>query len=201
MANAARVLRYVAFAFVVLFAVVIGSFVIGEALTDPGGLAGALLSAAWVVPTIGLAGYALRRPKHATRLLTVIAGLTALFGLLDEAFGTVPRDRIGPVGAIAGFAVAVALGFLGLHRPLPAGWLLILLGATNLVGILANMLSTPDGRPLRAALTGSSGAVAIPTLLIGGLFLIAALLERAPGGERPEGTKETKPAAPHRDAA
>jgi hypothetical protein len=105
---------------------------------------------------IALAVYALRRPEAATRLLTVVATVAATFVVLDAVFRIVPRDEIGPVGSITVFAVAVALGFLGLRRPALAGWLLLLVGAANLGG-------------------GASGvAVAVPALVIGGLFLLAA---------------------------
>jgi hypothetical protein len=97
--------------------------------------------------------------------------------VLDGVFGMVPRDEIGPVASIIGFAVAVPLGFLGLHRPLRAGWLLLLVGATNLAGVLAWMLGAGDGPALGAALGGSSGAAAVPVVIIGGLFLVAASVD------------------------
>jgi hypothetical protein len=64
-------------------------------------------------------------------VLTVVTALVASFVVLDGVFGIVPRDEIGPVASITVFAVAVPLGFLGLHRPLRAGWLLLLVGAAD----------------------------------------------------------------------
>jgi hypothetical protein len=177
MTSASKVLRYVAFGLTVFLAVLGSAFIIGEALTDPGGFPAVLLSACWFVPTAALAVYALRRPEPATTVLTVVTALVASFVVLDGVFGIVPRDEIGPVASITVFAVAVPLGFLGLHRPLRAGWLLLLVGAANLADVLARMLGAGDGPPLGAALGGSSGAVAVPVVIIGGLFLVAASVD------------------------
>jgi hypothetical protein len=106
-------------------------------------------------------------------VLTILTVVVAAFVMLDALFGIVPQDKVGPVGSIAVFAVAVALGFLGLRRTARAGMLLLLLvGAANLAGVFATMLER-DGAPLGAALSGFSGAVAIPVLVVGALFLLA----------------------------
>jgi hypothetical protein len=188
MTSAAKILRYIAFGLMALFAVFGGAFVIGETLMDPGGVPAVLLSLSWVVPMVALAVYALRRPETATTVLTVVAALVASFVVLDAAFDIVPRDEIGPVGSITVFAVAVALGFLGLHRPAPAGWLLLLVGAANLAGVFARMLDRGDG----ATLGGSAGAVAVPVLIIGGLFLLAAALEPRPDQGKPHGRRPAR---------
>jgi hypothetical protein len=107
-------------------------------------------------------------------VVTLVAALVSLFVVLDALYDIVPRDEIGPVGSIAVFAVAVALSFLGLHRPMRAGWLLLLVGAANLAGVFAKVLEPAGGAPLGAALGGSSGAIAVPVVVIGGLFLVAA---------------------------
>lgn len=185
MMNGSKVLRYIAFGVMALFALIGSAFITGEALADPGGVAGVLLSACWIAPMVALSVYALRRPEAATRVLTVIAALVASFVVLDAVFAIVPRDEIGPVGAITGFAAAVSLGFLGLHRPAPAGWLLLVLGAANLAAAFARTAGREDGAPLGAALGGSSGAVAVPILVIGGLYLVAAYWRSRPGRNDP----------------
>jgi hypothetical protein len=134
---------------------------------------------------VALAVVALRRPEIATTVLTVVTAVLASFVVLDGVFGIVPRDEIGPVASIGVFAVAVPLGFLGLHRPLRAGWLLLLVGAANLVDVFVRMLGANDGPPLDAGLGGSSGAVAVAVVIIGGLFLVAASLERGRTEEGP----------------
>jgi hypothetical protein len=185
MTSAAKVVRYVAFGLMALLAVFGSAFVIGETVVDPGGFPAVLLSASWFVPMVALAVYALRRPEMATTVLTVVTALVAAFVVLDGVFGIVPRDEIGPVASIIVFAVAVPLGFLGLHRPLRAGWLLLLVGAANLADVVAKILGAGDGPPLGAALGGSSGAVAVPVVIIGGLFLVAASLEHGRTEESP----------------
>lgn len=164
-----KLLQYAAFGLLVVFAVFGSAFVIAEAATDPGGVSAVLLSASWVVPMVALAGYPWWRPDPAARVLTVVAALVASLVVLDVVADIVPDDEIGPVGSIAAFAVAVALGFRGLHRAALAGWLL-LVGASTLAGVLAKVFEAGAGAQ---GAGGSAGAVAIPVLIIGGLFLFA----------------------------
>jgi hypothetical protein len=145
------------------------AFIIGEILVDPGGFPAVLLSASWFVPMVALTVIALRRPEMATTVLTVVTAVVASFVVLDGVFGIVPRDEIEPVASIGVFAVAVPLGFVGLHRPLRAGWLLLLVGAANLAEVFVKMLGAGGGPSLDAALGGTSGAVAVPVVIIGGL--------------------------------
>ena len=194
MATTAKVLRNLAFGLMMLFGVLGGAFVIGETFMDPGGVSAAVRSAAWVVPTIAFAAFALWRPRAATRVLTLVAVLLASLAVLDAVFDIVPVDELGPVLSIGAFGAAVALGCLGLHRPAPAGWLMLLLGAANLAGVFAKMWEA-DGAPLRAALGGSSGAVAVPVIAVGVLFLLAAAAEPRREGVRAAGGSQ-RPRAP-----
>jgi hypothetical protein len=178
MTGAPKALRYAAFGLTLLFAVFGTAFIVGSTMMDPGGVPAVVLSVSWFVPMIVLVVFALRRPDTATRVLTVVAALGAVFVVLDALFGIVSADEIGPVASITVFAVAVALGFLGLHRPARAGWLLLLVGTANLVGVFLRMLESGTGPP-DATLGGSSSAVAVPVLIIGGLLLLAA--SRKPG--------------------
>lgn len=187
MTTAAKMLRYIAFVLMALFAVLGAAFIAAETLTDPGGVAAVLLSASWAIPLIALAAFALWRPDMAAMVLTVLATLVALFVVLDGMFGIVPMDDIGPVGAIGVFAVAVPLGFLGVHRPLAAGLLLLLVGAATIAAAFARTLGEA---PAGAAIGGSAGAVAVPVVFIGVLFLIAAALQPRPRrGQRDRGDR------------
>jgi len=56
-------------------------------------------------------------------------------------------------------------------------------GAANLADVFAKMLGAGDGPPLDAALGGSSGAV--PVVIIGGLFLVAASVDPGRNEESP----------------
>jgi hypothetical protein len=185
-ARLAAAVRYTAFGLLTLYLVLGGAFIVGETMTDPGGIAGAALVAAWLVPAAGLGVFAARRPARAAGTLTVVAVAVAGFVLLDGLTLLVPTDRVGPVGSIVVFATAAALDVLGLRRPLRAGALLVLLGGANLAGVAGKMA---DGAPLGAALTGSAGAVAVPVLLAGLLFLLAGALagtgRTAPAGSAP----------------
>jgi hypothetical protein len=159
-----------------LIGVLGGMFIIGETLTDPGGATGALLSALWVLPTAVLAVYALIRPKPAATVVTAVAVAVAAFVVLDQLLDIVPTDDVGPIGAIAVFAAGVVLGFLGLHRPVQAGGLLMLVAAANLAGVFARMLES-EGAVVRHPFGGSSGAAAVPALVLGALFLLAGWCE------------------------
>jgi hypothetical protein len=202
MARVAGVLIYLAFAATVIFAVLGCAFIIGETMTDPGGVTGVLWSACWAIPMVALAVAAWIRPEATGRLLTLIAGTVAVLVVLNDVVDFLPRDAVGPIGAIAVFAVAVPLGFLGFHRPLRAGWLLLLVGAAGAFGILAALLLGLIDASLGAASPGSSTAVAGPTLLIGLLFLIAGWIttpdptggrRRVSSGQRPA---EEEPSGP-----
>ncbi len=170
----AKGFRYVGFGFTILFAVLGCVFITGETFTGPGTLSAAIVVALWFLPMVALSVYALRRPEAATNVLLVAAALVSLFVVLEQIFRGA-TENAGPVGSVAVFAVAVALGFLGLHRPLSAGSLMILLGAANLGVALSKSIS--DAAPVGDALGGSSGAVALPVLVVGALYLVAAAWE------------------------
>ena len=77
------------------------------------------------------------------------------------------------------FALAVSLGFLGLHRSSLAGLLLILLGVAQLGATVLGFsgeLADGTGPGLGSMLTTSSGVVVAPLLLVGVLFLVAGAL-------------------------
>lgn len=97
MTGGPKALRYVAFGLTLLFAVLGTAFIVGSTMMDPGGVPAVVLSVSWSVPMIVLVVFALRRPDAATRALTVVAALGAVFVVLDALFGLVPTDEIGPV--------------------------------------------------------------------------------------------------------
>jgi predicted anti-sigma-YlaC factor YlaD len=156
MVATARVLRYVAFGLLMACAVFGGTFIIGDALTDPGGVSGVLMSLAWVVPMAVLVVCAVRWPRPAAGVLTVVAAIVAVFVVVDLVFGISAGIRIGPVGFVSVLAAAVPIGVLGLRSPVRAGWLLLLMGV-----------------PLAASLGGAAVVVAVPIVIVGGLFLLA----------------------------
>jgi hypothetical protein len=184
---AAKVLRYTAFTIMVLFGVVGGLFVAGYAFEDLDTWVAIGSTAAWLVPTLVLSVFALRRPDSAAPVLVVLACVAALVTVLDAVFGFVDVDVAGPVMAIAVFATAVALGFLGLHHEAVSGVLLILLAAAQLAATLighAGGVGEPGGPRITDLLTTSSGAVVMPMVVVGVLYLIAGALDHQPDGER-----------------
>ena len=176
-----KALRYTAFSWMALIGLFGGLFVIGETFDDPGGWQAVAMVASWLVPLVSLACFALQRPAAATPVLVVATALVALFTLGDATVGIVPRDSWGPVAAIAVFAVAVVLAFLGLHRPSRAGVLLVALGAAQLAAVVLERAGS--GEP-RLSLGGSSGVV-VPVLLGGLLFLIAGRASHTTSTHRP----------------
>ena len=127
---------------------------------------------------VALSVHALLRPAAAGPVLAGATGMVAVFTVADSAFGVVPRDDWGPVAAVAVFALAVALAFLGLHRARLAGLLIILAGIAQLTATLIGVvIEAADGAGLGAAFGGSSGVVVLPLLVIGGLFLLAGSLQ------------------------
>jgi hypothetical protein len=183
MARQSRVLARVAFGWMMLVAVLGGAFVIGETFDDPGGWAAAAIVASWLVPLAALAILALERPALAQPVFIVATLLVVAFTLADSAFTIVPRDDWGPVASIVVFALGVAMAFLGLRNASLAGALLLVLGGVQLV---ASLLERAGGDGPRLSLGGSSGAVIVPILFGGALYLLAGRDSgRAPSARPP----------------
>ncbi|MGN6129286.1 MAG: hypothetical protein ACTHOK_03005 [Nocardioidaceae bacterium] len=142
---------------------------------------------------LALGGFALLRPEPAGRVLVVVTAVVLAGSLADAVVSIVPRDAVGPVAAVAVFALGVAQAFLGLHRQVLAGTLMVVTGVVQLAATVAGVAVhagphgqgvPPGGVPgVGALLGGSSGVVVVPLLLVGALFLLAGAL--APHPERP----------------
>lgn len=170
-------IRYTAFSLMAVVGLVGALFVAGDAFEDPGGSAALLMSAAWLVPTIGLSVFALLRADRAAPILVGATVAVVGFSLADAFFEIIPRDEWGPVSAVAVLALGVTLAFLGLHRSALAGVLMIVAalaqwGAAALSFVVRE--AGVGGPGPGALLGGSSGAVVLPLLLVGVLFVIAA---------------------------
>jgi hypothetical protein len=178
---ASRILGYLAFAVMTVYAVLAGGFILGETFIDTGALTGVGVSLLWAVPLVGLSVLAARRPDTAAEVLVVLTGLVAVFALANAVLGLVPGD-VGPVAAIMVFTLGVALGFLGLHRALPAGLLMLAAVAAQLAAtVLAHaMHGIGVGPGPGAMLTTSSRSVVLPLVAVGLLYLLAAAVGREP---------------------
>ena len=135
--------------------------------------------------------FALRRPDAAAPVLLGLAVVAALVTVLDAAFTVVDVDAVGPVMAIAVFATAVALGFLGLHREALSGLLLVFLGIAQFLATLLGHSGAggPGGGPrIGDLITTSSGVVVVPLAVVGLLYLVAGALDHEPPGLRHVGS-------------
>jgi hypothetical protein len=172
----ARIIRYFAFSSMVLFTVVASLFTAGYAMDDPGGWQGIASVAAWLVPMVLLAVVAWRWPAQAVPVLgaaTVAVVLLALWAFIAGPDWGAVEDRIGPVRAVAAFAVAGPLAVLGLKRAVAAGWALVALGLAPAV------LSARVG-------PGSSPVLVVTTFvtLAGLLYLLSSRFDRPRAGSR-----------------
>ena len=119
-----------------VFTVLGGTFIAGNALQDPGGTTGLLITATWVVPMLILAVSAWFWPAPTAPLLLA---LTASFiaACVWLAFDpTALRAFIsenGPVIAVSVVALSFPAAVLGLKRTALAGWMLVALGALPLL--------------------------------------------------------------------
>ena len=175
----AKTVRYVAFVLVMVYAVLGAGLVIGFTIADPGGWRAVLLVASWLVPLAALVALALLRPERAATVLTWVTALVAAFVLVYDAVAV--RSHNGPVSAVVVFALAVALGFLGLSWATLAGLLMVADGAAPLLGLGIGALVHGQA----AGLGGSATAAAVPVLAFGALFLLAGWAEHVRAG-RPD---------------
>lgn len=195
MTQVAKILTLLAFGLMTLFGVLGGMFVAGYAFEDLPLPTAVGVTALWVVPMVALSVYALRRPEPAGRVLVVVTAVVLAATLADALFGIVPRDAVGPVMAVAVFALGVTQAFLGLHRQVLAGTLMVGTGVVQLVATVAGVAvhvgvhgrGVPAGSVpgIGALLGGSSGVVVVPLLVVGALFLLAGALASHPGRPRP----------------
>ena len=179
MSGTAKVLRYTAFTLMTLFGLFGGLFAAGYAFEDLETWSAIGLTAAFAVPTIALSVVALRVPDRAAPWFVGLSGLVAVLTLLEAGFDVVDTDSVGPVVAIGVFALAVALGFLGLHRSALSGVLLVMLGLAQLGAVVLGFsgeLAEGGGPGLGDMLTTSSGVIVVPMVVVGVLFLVAGIL-------------------------
>jgi hypothetical protein len=186
-----KVLTYLAFSLMALFGVLGTLLVAGEALAEPGGRTGVLLTALWVLPAAAVSLLAWRRPEPAARVLTLVTWAAVALTLVDAP------ETWGPVTTVVVFAVGVALGFLGLRRPGRAGLLMLVLAVTLLLATVGSVVLHELGLlPPGPGLGASAGVVALPLLVVGTLFRLTHRLaqrvsESEPVAERPASSRAT----------
>lgn len=177
-ADRALLLRREGLGIVIVLGVLGTAFIAGETFDDPGGWAAVGLVTSWLVPMLALCVLAWTRPSAATPVLAVLTALIVAMSLwlaVQPGGWRSVEDDVGPIRALAAFAVVVPLGLLGWRRPRPAGVMLLVAGLVPVLAVLAVDLGSTRG------VAGTSvGAVAAPAVTAGALYLAAAALDRRP---------------------
>ena len=148
-------------------------FAAGYAYTDwPLGIATGA-TALWVLPTVVLSVYALRRPEPAARgLLLAAVGITVVAGV-DAFSDVIPSDDWGPVATVMDMALVIAVSFLAVRRPGRAGKLLTGVALVQFVALVVNVVMHETGA-LPPGPGFANAAVVLWVLLVGALFMLAA---------------------------
>lgn len=176
--RSAPVAARVAFVLMLAFGVLGVMWVVAERASDPGGLTGWLISTALVGAVVVLSIVAVKAPDSGRRLLVLGVVALVVFALIDAFVEVLPRDT-GPVVTVAALALTVPLAFLGLRAWRTAGWLLVVAGVVIWgARLVSELVAAGGGGGLRAMLGGSSGAVALP-MIIGGLLFLTARAQHA----------------------
>ena len=185
----ASALRVSAVAVTLGFVGLMGLFIGGDAVTDPGGWAGIGGTALWVLAMLGLLLLALYRPGAAMVVLVVAACAPLAFGvwsLVDYGAAHGWEDSHGPLSLVLVMSICAPAAVVGLVRPRAAGALILTVSLVPLalaaVGAASQFLE-----PL------SVGLVLAPLVASGIVFLWSA---RQPARPRPAAPLPRKP-VPH----
>jgi hypothetical protein len=181
-----RFLRRAGLVLMAVFTAIGALWIAAEAFADPGGWQAAVMTAAWLVPMVGLSIVAWYRDELAAvalEVLTTAAIAVNLWATVDPDSWRSFEDSRGPVRAIASFALAAPIAVLGRRRPLPAGVLLVALA------VLPMAMSVVAGIPGLSSLS----VVSFPLFVTGVLYLAAAAIShKGTAAEGPDGTRATK---------
>ncbi len=172
----AAVTRRVAISLVLGFAVIAVLFISGYAFEDPGGLTAWAMTAAWVLPMVGLALWGWFSPRTAEPVMwaatLVILILSISWAARGEAWQDFMNDY-GPVIGIAALAVGVGLAAWGYHRPIRGAICLLMVAIAPVVGA-----GIAAGFGFATAAT-STAVTVCPFLTCALLYLLAWRLDRA----------------------
>ncbi len=176
MGTTSTVLRRVGLVLAALLSIGGVLFGLGYAFADLPLAQALLITAAIVVPLVGLTVLAWRRPEVAPRVLLVGVGLFAVWAVIGMFVDIIE----GPDVSLIALVLALPLAVMGQQRPTWSGALLVALAAFPFLQLLVRMLgeTAEDGPPLGALLGGSTGIVVVPLAVIGLIFLLAGGLGR-----------------------
>jgi hypothetical protein len=144
-------------------------FVVGEIMTDPGGVKGMLLAAAWLLPVAALSYLAWRKPKIATPYIWVASLLSIILSIslaLASAWWTDVMNHRGPIVAMVTFAVGIPVAIWARNWNTVGGLLLIVIG---LAPVVCSLIAFGFG--FATAATSISVASA-PSVISGLLYLL-----------------------------
>lgn len=168
--HARHLIRKITLAFMLGFFVLGSLFAGGYAMEDPGGAKGLLIIAEWVVPTLLVAALAWRKSPLTLPILligTVGVVVTSLLEARDPMGWQRIWDQRGPLLAVSGFSVSIALTVYGYYlRTRLAGALLI---AACAVPLFAGVIMGTQEGPL---VGGSTSAGVLPGLIAGVVYLL-----------------------------
>lgn len=105
-------------------------FIAGEIVSDPGGIQGIVLVAAWLALPVLLSVLALVRPGAANPILVVVVGLVLVASLAAIPLADIVwefEDTHGPINLLVIVGALIPLVALGRARPATAGRLMIVL--------------------------------------------------------------------------
>ncbi len=169
--------RRVAVSVALGFTVLATLFVSGYVFEDPGGLEAWVITAAWVVPMIGLGIWAWVSPRTVEpvlwALLACVVVLSAWWAYAPSAWQDF-MDTRGPVIGVLALAVGACLAVWGYRRPVRGAVALIVVAVVPVVGA-----GLAAGFGFATAATSTAVTVS-PFLTCALLYLLAWRLDRRP---------------------
>lgn len=159
-------------------------FVVGEVMTEPGGLKGAGFAALFLAPLLTLSFIAWRMPKISRIALSVATLTVVIFDIWTSVTFDTWRafeDRNGPIVTIAILVIEIPLAVHAYYRDTRiASLALIYLGIVPPL-LRAIAMGNFDSGALQRILTMSGFS---PSILVGLMFLWSSFLAKEPVGRR-----------------
>lgn len=146
-------------------------FGLGYAFADLPLVQALLITAAIVVPLVGLSLMAWRSPQLAPKVLTIGVGLFAVWAVIGIFVDIIN----GPDVSLIALVLALPVAVMGQRRATWSGVLLLALAVFPFLQVLVRALrdTAEQGPPLGALLGGSTGIVVVPLAVLGLVFLLA----------------------------
>ena len=177
------ILRRTALVLTALFVVGGLLFALGYAWEDMDLWPAVLVTAAVVLPMVGLTVLASRSPSLALKVLVAGVATFAVWAVV-----TIFVDVEAPTIPVIALILALPIAVVGQRYATRAGELLMAVAAVPVVLLVLQLLSGSrrEGAPLRDLLGTSTGVVVIPLALLATILLVAGATGReTPAPERP----------------